>query len=106
MHMVLYDIHIKGARYTLIAFLSDRGDLSIKNTYAWNLGYIYLDGEEGLQYNFDKVNTENIKVLLGTDDVLTGLADFFKGEREKLIEFFDLCNRNGITKKVLYLPLQ
>jgi len=97
----LYNVKVEnGDRFILRAYILSSGELQLEGQDFCELAEeLYGDEEYEYYYLFDLQNTNKLKSILGANDLIDSLVEFYKDEKssEKL---FKLCDDNEIKYKI------
>lgn len=105
--VTLYDIKKDdGDWFKLRAFMLSDGRLVLEGQDFSKIAKEWFSDEEHEYfYIFDFENTNKLKVVLNTDDLLVSLVSFFNGEMINK-EFFKFCEDNDIKFDTLVIQLK
>lgn len=86
--------------FILRAYLNQDGSLTLEGQDFCTLAKdLYGDEEYEYYYIFDLENTNKLKILFETDNLLESLKRYFKNKM-LLIEFREFCDSNNIVYNV------
>jgi len=93
----LYNVKVEnGDRFILRAYILSSGELQLEGQdFCESAEDLYGDEEYEYYYLFDLQNTNKLKSILGVNDLIDSLVEFYKDEMssKKLLE---LCDDNEI----------